>query len=182
MGSGYKTYNGAAYDKSRLCLTKKVKLVLPDNATKVIFDSDPGELVLFMEKRVSHHSHHRESNWPVPGARKYMGCAVKLEHGCLLIGTFGEYGYMEGGAGMKLAIHVPKDAEVERRPGLIGGLRGRAGSERLPGAINPGPDEAKPLLTEKKTEPSPCWLAPSKEDGWHEIPVEPDRERHAARE
>lgn len=182
MVSGYKTYNGAAFDKCKLCLDKNVKLVLPDSATKVIYDSEPNELVLYMEKGASHGSHHSESNWPIPKARKNMGCAVKSEKGCLLIGTFGEFSYMEGAEYMKLVVHVPKDAEVERRPGLIGGRGGRSGSERLPGSINPGPGEAKPLLTEKKTEQSACWLAPSKEDGWHEIPVEPDLERNAARE
>jgi hypothetical protein len=182
MVSGYKTYNGAAYDKSRLWLGEKVRLVLPDAATRVIADCEPNELVIYMEKEVAHHSHSHESNWPIPGARKNMGCAIKLEKGCLFVGTFGEGSYMEGGQSIELVLHVPKDFEVERRPGLVGGFRGKAGSERPPGLINPGPGDARPLLNTLHPVRPGCWIAPPNEDGWHEIPVVPDLERRAARE
>jgi hypothetical protein len=109
--------------------------------------------------------------------RKNLGVAAKLDKGELLIGTYGEYGFLEGSVSMQLLVLVPPKLEVARRAGLSGGYGGRAGSERPEGALNPARDEAKPALTESKEGTPPRWLPPAKEDGWHEIPASPDTSR-----
>jgi uncharacterized protein (TIGR03067 family) len=180
MNSGFKAYNGKAYDKAALCVEPKSKVVLPDRATVVEQHDQAGVLLVYMEKRAVIRAHFPR---PVSIAdyRKTMGCAVKLEKGALLIGTFGEFGFLEGGVSMKLLVLVPPKVEVERREGLIGGYGGRAGSERPPTAINPTRDDPKPALTKSKAGAPPCWLPPTVEDGWHEIPAVADVERRVSK-
>jgi uncharacterized protein (TIGR03067 family) len=180
MNSGFKAYNGRAYDRAALCVDPKVKVVLPDKATVVEQHGQADVLLIYMEKRAVIRAH-----FPRPASiaayRKTMGCAVKLEKGALLIGTYGEFGFLEGGTSMKLLVLVPPKVEVERRVGLIGGYGGRAGSERPPTAINPTRDDPKPALTKSKEGMPPCWLPPTVEDGWHEIPAVADVERRVSK-
>src|SRR5262249_16660079 len=133
MGSGFKAYNGKAYDVAALQVEPKRKVVVPDQATVVERHDQAGVLLVYMEKRASIRAHFTRSV-SIADYRKAMGCAVKLEQGALLIGTFGEFGFLEGATSMKLLVLVPPQVEVERRVGLIGGYGGRAGSERDPKA------------------------------------------------
>jgi hypothetical protein len=179
MNTGFKIYNGRAYDRASLWISPQTKLVLPDEATEVVRYDEANAVVIYMEKRMEHHMHIDKSVWPVSGSRPHMGCAVKLEKEYLLIGTFGEFGYMEGANSMRLVVKVPSKVEVTRKAGLVGTNGWDAGSERSPALINPGPDEPRPALTKKKDGHPESWLPPTVEDGWHEIPAVADRERRA---
>src|SRR5205823_1812421 len=137
-------------------------------------------VLIYMEKRAVIRAHLVRSV-SIADHRKTMGCAVKLEKGALLIGTFGEFGFLEGATSMKLVVLVPAKVEVERRAGLIGGYGGRAGTERPPEMINPTREDPKPALTKSKKGTPECWLPPTVEDGWHEIPAVADVERRAAK-
>jgi len=175
--SGRFNYNGKAYDRASLWIDPKTKLVLPDAHTEVIRNDDANAVVISMEKRMTHYSHGGDDYWPISKHRSRLGCAVKLEKGNLMIGTFGEYSYLEGSESLRLVIQVPANVEVIRRAGLIGGMGGRAGSERPPELINPARGEPKPALTKTKESRPEFWLPPQVEDGWHEIPAVADRER-----
>jgi uncharacterized protein (TIGR03067 family) len=180
MGSGFKAYNGKAYDKVELCVDPKVKIVLPDKETVVERHDQADVLMVYMEKRATIRAHFVRSV-SIADYRKTMGCAVKLEKGALLIGTFGEFGFLEGSISMKLLVLAPPKVEVERREGLIGGNGGRAGADRPPNAINPARDDAKPALTKAKEGMPTCWLPPTVEDGWHEMPAVADVDRRVSK-
>jgi hypothetical protein len=133
-----------------------------------------------MEKRANIRAHYPRAV-SVVDYRTRMGCAVKLENGELLIGTFGEFSFLEGSVSMRLLVLVPPGVEVEQRAGLIGGYGGRAGSERDPKSINPGRGDPKPALTKSEEGTPPRWLPPTAEDGWHEIPAVADAERRVGK-
>ena len=136
-------------------------------------------VLIYMENRVQIGAHltHGVS---VTDYREKMGCAVKLEKGALLIGTFGEFSFLEGGTSMKLLVLVPAKVKVEQRVGLIGGYGGRAGSVRPPTAINPTRDDPRPALANSKEGTKDCWLPPTAEDGWHTIPAVADVQRRGS--
>jgi uncharacterized protein (TIGR03067 family) len=180
MNSGFKVYNGRAYDKAALSVEPKVKVVLPDKATEVGQHDQADVLLIYMEKRLDFHFHVSRSV-SIADHRKTMGCAVKLEKGALLIGTFGERAFLEGACSMKLLVLVPPKVEVVRRVGLTGGYGGRAGADRAPEQINPTREDPKPALTKSKKGPPECWLPPTVEDGWHEIPAVADVERRVSK-
>jgi hypothetical protein len=55
----------------------------------------------------------------IHGARKTMGCAVRVEGDSLVVATYGEWASRkEGGAHMKLVAVIPDGVEVEQRPFL----------------------------------------------------------------
>jgi uncharacterized protein (TIGR03067 family) len=180
MGSGFKAYNGAAYDKAALCVGPKTKLVLPDKDT-IVEQHDKADVVLIcMEKRAVIRAHFARAV-SITDYRPRLGVAAKLEKGELFIGTFGEFGFLEGSVNMKLLVLVPAKLEVVRREGLSAGYGGRAGVDRPEKAINPTKDDPKPALTKTKDGMPNCWLPPAAEDGWHEIPAVADVERRAAK-
>ncbi len=176
MNSGFKVYNGQAYDKVAVYVEPKTKVLLPDKATEVGKHDQADVLLIYMQKRMGF-KYHVDHSVSIADHRKTMGCAIKLEKGSLLIGTFGEFSFLEGSCSMKLLVLVPGKVEVERRVGLSGGYGGRAGSERAPELINPKRDDPKPALAESKKGAPECWLPPTTEDGWHEIPAVPDIDR-----
>jgi uncharacterized protein (TIGR03067 family) len=180
MNSGFKAYNGKAYDVTALRVGPGAKVVVPDEAAVVGRHDQAGVLLVCMEKRahIGAHFNHAVS---VADYRKKMGCAVKLEKGELLVGTFGEFGFFEGSVTMRLLVLVPPKVEVVQRAGLNGRYGGRAGSERDPKAINPGRDDPKPALTKSEDGTPPRWLPPAVEDGWHEVPAVADAERRAGK-
>jgi uncharacterized protein (TIGR03067 family) len=178
--SGFKAYNGKAYDKVALCVEPKAKIVLPEKATMVEEHDQAGVLLVYMEKRADIHAHFPRAV-SVADYRKTMGCAVKLEKGALLIGTFGEFSFLEGAVSMRLLVLVPPKVEVERRAGLSGGYGGRGGSDRPKNAINPTRDDPKPALTKTREGMPGCWLPPTAEDGWHEIPAAADVDRRMSK-
>ncbi|HEV8062758.1 MAG TPA: hypothetical protein VGP68_22955, partial [Gemmataceae bacterium] len=178
MNGGFKAYDGNAYDGAALRVDPKLKLVLPDRATVIERHDDAGLVLIYMEKH-SHFGAHVRHPVSIANFRKEMGCAAKLDKGALLIGTFGELGFMEGSRNMKLFVVVPRGMEVAQRAGLSGGYGGRGGATRPPGAINPARDEPKPALTKPANGSPPAWLPPTAEDGWHEIPALPDVQRRA---
>jgi uncharacterized protein (TIGR03067 family) len=179
MNSGFMNHNGIAYDKSALLLEPKSKLVLPDQAT-VVGRHDKGDAILiYMSKRAQTGFQLRRAA-SVLDYRDKMGCAVKLEKGDLLIGTYGEFSFFEGNVSMSLLVLLPPNVEVERRAGLVGGYGGRGGGDRLKDAINPARDDPKPALTKTKQGTPDVWLPPTIEDGWHAIPAVPDVGRRAS--
>jgi uncharacterized protein (TIGR03067 family) len=181
MTTGLKGYNGRAYDKAALYVEPKAKVVLPTKETEVRQHGQADVLLIYMEKRMKDGSHgYRPLS--IADKRKTMGCAVKLEKGALLIGTFGERGFFEGAYSMKLLVLVPPQVEVERRVGLTGGYSGRAGQDRSSDLINPKRGEPIPALTKLKKGTPEGWLPPTAEDGWHEIPAVADVERRVSKE
>jgi uncharacterized protein (TIGR03067 family) len=180
MNSGFKAYNGKAYDVAALHVGPKQKVVVPDKGTVVERHDQADVLLVYAEKRANIRAHFVRSV-SIADYRKAMGCAVKLDDGALLIGTFGEFGFLEGAVSMRLLVVAPRKLEVETRAGLIGGYGGRAGADRPAGAINPTRDDPKPALTKSKEGTPPRWLPPAAEDGWHEIPAVADTERRVAK-
>jgi uncharacterized protein (TIGR03067 family) len=174
--AGFKNHNGSAYDKACLCVDPKAKLVLPDENTDVGRHELTDVVHVFLEKR-SFIGAHFAYPTSIAISRSRLGCAVKLENGALLIGSFGEYGFLEGSNSMRLLVLAPPNMPVERRVGLIGGYGGRAGAERPKELINPERTDPRPALTKFKKDNPDCWLAPTAEDGWHEIPAVADPER-----
>ena len=57
MNSGFKAYNGRAYDVAALAVGPKAKLVLPDKATVVEKHDQEGVVLICMEKRASIGAH-----------------------------------------------------------------------------------------------------------------------------
>jgi uncharacterized protein (TIGR03067 family) len=181
MNSGFKAYNGKAYDKAALCVGPKAKVVVPDKDTEVRPHDQADVVLICMEKRINFRAHFVKSV-NITDYRGRMGCAVKLEKGALLIGTFGEFNFFEGACAMRLLVLVPPKVEVEKRVGLIGGYGGRGGSDRPPELINPTREDPKPALTKMKKGPPDCWLPRAAEDGWHEIPAVADVEQRVGKE
>src|ERR1043165_1396316 len=179
MGSGFKAYNGKIYDKTILCINPKDTLVLPKNAIVERHDK-ADEVLIFMEKRADIRAHFPRP-FSVVDQRDRLGCAAKLEKGLVLIGTFGEYSFLEGSVKMKLLIVAPKNAVIEFREGLSSAYGGRGGSDRPANAINPTRDDPKPTLSKTKEGMPACWLAPTAEDGWHAIPASADVDRRVAK-
>jgi hypothetical protein len=172
MIRGFFAYNGKAYDKTCLWVEPNVKLVLPDQLITVERRQENNVVAIFMEKR-GDNRFHVQQDVDFVERRKEMGCSVKLEKGALMIRAFGEFSYKEGAFQMTLKIIVPEKASVEQRAGLIG--------ERPLIAINATDDEPRNPLTKKSEMRADCWLPPSGEDGWHEIPAAHDKERQAAK-
>jgi uncharacterized protein (TIGR03067 family) len=176
MNSGFRAHNGQAYDVAALLIDPKQKVVVPKRAALVERHDAPDVLLVYMQKRSFIRAHLPRAS-SVLDYRSKLGCAVKLEKGELLVGTFGEFGFLEGSVSMRLLIVAPRKLDVEQRAGLSGGYGGRAGSERPAGAINPARDDPKPALAKSKEGTPPRWLPPTEEDGWHEIPSVPDGKR-----
>jgi hypothetical protein len=177
---GFKIYNGQAYDKACLWIGDTVKLIVPDQQTRIVQGAEPHVIRISMEKWTRHGSHPSQSEWPIPGARIRMGCGVKLEKECLLIGTYGESSYKEGANGIRLVIRVPKEVEVERRAGLIGDRKARSTRQKPVDQLDPASECRGPALSTKHQDRTECWLAPTVEDSWHEIPVVPDAKRQSS--
>ena len=87
MVTGFRVFNGQAYDKACLWVEPNTKLVLEEGAIEIERHDDPNVLVVFMEKRVYHYVHEESSRWPIPDSRRRMGCVAKLENGEVWIGT-----------------------------------------------------------------------------------------------
>jgi uncharacterized protein (TIGR03067 family) len=180
MNSGFRAYNGRAYDVAALHVDPKAKFVIPETGTEVDRHDQADLLLICMVKRSFIRAHFVRSV-SIADDRRTMGCAIKLDKGSLLIGTFGEYGFLEGATSMRLLILAPEKLELEKRAGLIGGYGGRAGSERPATAINPARGDPKPALMKSKEGKPVRWLPPTEEDGWHEIPAVTDVERRASK-
>jgi hypothetical protein len=180
MNTGVWTYNGSAYDKSALWIDPNAKLILPDTATNVVQHDQANVVLIYMEKRMFY-AWHVDHSEDIAERRRHMGCAVKLDKGSLMIGSFGEFSFFEGGCGMKFLILVPPKVEVTRRFGLVGGPGGRGGGKRSQLLINPEEGQPMPPLIAKKDCMPECWFPPKVEDGWHEIPSVADSERRVSK-
>lgn len=110
--------NGAAYDLATVDPGTAKTVILPDT-TIVRHTKDPGPIRVFMEKELGFMGHPTEL-WSIRNSRKNMGCAVMIDGDKLVIGTFGEFETIEGGAHMKLVVIVPDRLSVERRKGIAG--------------------------------------------------------------
>jgi uncharacterized protein (TIGR03067 family) len=174
MNSGFMNHNGLAYDKSAILLAPKTKLVLPDKAT-VVGRRDKGDAILiYMAKRAQLGFQVRRPA-SVLDYRDTMGCAVKLEKGALLIGTYGEFSFFEGNVSMSLLVLLPPNVEIEQRAGLVGVFGG------FGNALNPTRHDAMPTLKKTKQGTTDVWLPPRAEDGWHAIPAVPDVEQRVSK-
>jgi hypothetical protein len=109
--------NGSAYDRATVDLGNVKKVVLPDDVV-LRRVGDPGQLTVFMKKRMSFHGWPPES-MSIRDERKNMGCAVKRDGADLLVATFGEWdSHIEGGTKITVLACVPEGVEVEQRKGL----------------------------------------------------------------
>ena len=142
--------NGAAYDRATVEPGTAKKVVLPDTAI-IQRTSKPSPIRLFMEKRLGFAGHPTEL-WSIRDLRKNMGCAIKIDDGNLVIGTFGEFHTIEGGTYMRLVAFVPEGLNVELRKGLSG--HNSAAESQDEGPRRPA-------------------------SGWQELPDEPDPDRTA---
>src|SRR5262249_49997426 len=77
MNTGYKAYNGKAYDKATLCIKPAAKLVLPEEASVARHD-EADEVIVYMEKSM-HLGCHLDHSVSIKDERNEMGCVVKLE-------------------------------------------------------------------------------------------------------
>jgi hypothetical protein len=155
--------NGVVYDRAVIDHLAARRMVLPDNAI-VRRGAEIGKIQLFMAKRVAFFGHPPE---PVTlkGARKYMGCATKMENNALVVATWGEWNsHKEGNAGISLVAIIPESMECEQRTGLSGEESAARGQRQLPDAGDAG-----------------YWYAPlSPAEGWTALPDHPDPHRTAA--
>lgn len=110
--------NGTAYDRATVDIGSAKTVIVPDTAT-VRRTREAGQVRLFMAKRLGFAGHPSKS-MSIRETRKNMGCAIVVEGDAILIGTFGEYETIEGGADMNLVALIPEGLNVEQRKGLSG--------------------------------------------------------------
>jgi hypothetical protein len=111
--------NGTVYDRAVVDHGAARKVVLPRDAI-VRRTAETGKVQLFMAKRLAFHGHPPEP-MTLRGARKYMGCAVKIESDALVIATHGEWdSHKEGSADIRLVAIVSENMQLEQRAGLSG--------------------------------------------------------------
>jgi hypothetical protein len=144
--------NGWAYHKATLPLVVAQGVVVPHDAT-LHRGGPPGRVEIFMEKAYFFMGH-PGSPHSIRDDRKSMGCTCKTEGDKLVIGTYGEWAFLEGDAAIRLVIRVPGDLKVESRRGLSGPLRNDDDEEHPTRLIR---EDCRPGST-----------------GWMAIPDEPD--------
>jgi hypothetical protein len=151
--------NGWAYDRAVLDIRGRVRLVVPQDA-RVEQGAADGRAEVFMEKVFASYQVQPE-RMSVRGARAFMGCAWKEEGARVVLATYGEYNFWEGGSYMRLLVRVPAGLPVTGRPGLTAY---NSPAQRWP--------ETQPH-DENWSEGFwywPCSVAP----GWHALPSMPD--------
>jgi len=160
--------NGTAHDRATIDLGTARKVALPDTAA-VRRAGEARKVQLFMAKTLSFAGHPPES-MSVRGARKNMGCAIRIEGDALVVATYGEWdSRVEGGAHLKLVAVVPAGVEVERRNGLSG-------------PDSTGHSRHGQHLSKPKGAQDGYWYGPaSPAEGWTAVPAVPDVERTAGK-
>ena len=109
--------NGVAYDKGFVPLAGASVLELPTDA--MVLSGVAGDIAVFMGKDLSFYGHPPARMNPCT-ARRSMGCAVRRVGDVLTMGTFGEWGSIEGGAGVALVVRVPESVTIRFRATLSG--------------------------------------------------------------
>jgi hypothetical protein len=175
MNTGFKIYNGKAYDKCSLCVAAARTLVLPDKSTLVEQNGKVDVVSIYIEKDVHASSHGDVSFDMVTINRHKMGCAVKVQKERMLIGTFGQWGDRHSYRNMRLVVVAPTKMKVTRGEGLIGEPEERKGPDAFSGGLG------SPLKKTKAELPN-CYLLPASDDEWHEIPAIADVERRASKD
>jgi len=158
--------NGSAYDRAAVNLGDAKKLVLPDDAV-VRRTGVPGKVELFMKKTLAFGGYPPE-RMSIRGARKNLGCAVKVDGDSLVVATFGEWdSQIEGGTHMYLVALLPEGMELEQRKGLSGP---ESAGQQWSGQYLTKPNDAK----------DGYWYGPaSPAVGWAAVSAAPDPDRTA---
>jgi hypothetical protein len=161
-----KVENGTAYDRATVDLGKAKKVVLPDSAV-IRRAREAGKVKLFMAKTLSFGGHPPKT-MTIEGARRNMGCVVRISGECLVVATYGEWdSRKEGGAYLKLVAVVPEGVEVEQTEGLSGpDSAGRA-------------SHVQSLTRPKDAQGGYSYGPASPAEGWTAVPAVPDPERTA---
>jgi hypothetical protein len=156
--------NGSAFDRATVDLGTAKKIALPDNAV-VRKTAEAGQVRLFMKKTLAFGGHPPEA-MSIRGARKNMGCAVKVEGETLVVATYGEWdSHIEGGTDLRLVAVVPDGIEVVQRAGLSG-------------QDSVGQEWHGKYLTKPKDAQGGYWYGPaSPAEGWSAVPDVPDSGR-----
>jgi hypothetical protein len=158
--------NGSAYEQAVVDTQGCKKVVLPHDA--VLRREGHGTKVQVFLKKTLGFSGHPTKPMSIRTGRKCMGCATKVEGDALVLATFGEWdSHIEGGARLRVVCVVPKDLEVEQRPGLSG-----------PDSAGQGPHGERggnPNAAEEAN-----WYGPaSPAKGWTAVPDTPDSDHRA---
>jgi hypothetical protein len=157
--------NGSAFEFATISPGNHRKLIVPENAL-VQHTASNGDIEILMKKTLEF-AGHPPKPMSIRNARNKMGCAIRSEGREIILGTFGEWGSMEGGSSLRIILIVPDELEVEVRPGLFGP---KSEAQDSPGQY----------LTRPKEMGQDYWYGPAApKQGWNRVPDEPDSQRRA---
>ncbi|MHC4477214.1 MAG: hypothetical protein ACYTEL_16330 [Planctomycetota bacterium] len=114
-----KVVNGLAYEQCVLDISGYESLTVPSNAI-VRQGSIEGSIEICLEKELAFLGH---PPYPmhIRDARKYMGCAYRIDGRSMVIATYGEWdSHIEGGSSIRMLFIVPKGLSVKKEEGLSG--------------------------------------------------------------
>ncbi len=161
-------FGGSVFDVATFQLGAEIILVLPAAAT-VAYGAPKGQALIYSEKSLAFMGHPPEG-MPAAGVRQNIGCASRSVTGKLVVGTYGEWGSIEGGAHMALFVLVPPSTRVVTRAGLEG-ESSEAGT---------WPDGA-PVAASEAGRIGYWYAATRPAPGWKAIASRPDPSRTARR-
>jgi hypothetical protein len=161
-----RVFAGHVYDAATLALPADAVLVVPESAV-VAYGAPPKTIELFMDKTLAFMGHPPEA-MPAAGVRNNMGCAARRESGTLLVGTYGEWMSIEGGAGLALFVRVPADVHVVARARIAG----------PDSDASTWPEDA-PIARQEAGRIGYWYAATQPAPGWRAIPSRPDNARVA---
>ncbi len=110
--------NGVIHETAALDLSDSAVVVIPETAS-VEEGPQNGRVEIKLEKVLAFRGHPPHPIH-IERAHGYFGAAYKRESRTLILGTYGEWSSMEGGASIRMLVVVPKKTTVLRRPRLSG--------------------------------------------------------------
>jgi hypothetical protein len=125
--------NGSVTEHATIPAEHIAVLRVPEHAT---VETGGDRIDLAIEKTLAYHGHptHRMS---IDNSGALMGMALRRDGDTVELGTYGEWGSIEGGAGIKLTVRVPRAITVERDRTLEAGEQSRAdGRDRPPADVS----------------------------------------------
>ncbi len=110
--------NGTLHETAELDISGYSSVVVPETAT-VEKRKGAGHIEIQMEKEVDFHGHPPHP-LRIEKARDYFGVASRKEGDALVLGTYGEWSSIEGGAYVRMLVVVPEEIVVLKRADLSG--------------------------------------------------------------
>jgi len=159
--------NGTAFDKAEVDLGDIKSVVVSHNAIVKQMDGI-SKMQIYTAKTLCFFGHLSQPNQlTIHGARLNMGCATSREDDTMIIGTYGEWSSIEGGAWIDLIIVLPSGISVEKKKGLSG----------PDSSLHKVDDE---YVITPKDRVHGFWYGPASPlIGWTIVPSVPDMERTA---